>query len=183
MFTKKIKANNKSAAQAMAEFALVLPILLLVMYGLLEVGRLLFIWASVNTASRQAVRYGSAIGLVDTNGDGTLDTEHYRDCDGILAAANRVAFITTFTDVNITYDGGVDGSGNPIQITNPLTIDPDPETASANTCNLVRALGETPIQNGDRISVFVQAEFSPVIPFVPLGPFTVANGNPITSAA
>jgi len=183
MFTKKMKSNHKSAAQAMAEFALVLPILLLVVYGLLEVGRLLFIWASVNTASRQAVRYGSAIGLVDTNGDGTLDTEHYRDCNGIIAAANGVAFITNFTNVNITYDRGIDSSGNPIPITNPLTINPDPEAASANTCTLVRSLSQDPIQNGDRISVYVSAEFSPVIPFVPLGPFTIANNNPIESAA
>ena len=111
MFTKIIKSKNKSAAQAMAEFALVLPILLLVVYGLLETGRLLFIFATVNTASRQAVRYGSAIGLVDTDNNGTLDTPRYQDCNGILAAANRVAFITNFTNVNITYDGGVDTGG------------------------------------------------------------------------
>lgn len=183
MFTKIMKRKNKSAAQAMAEFALVLPILLLIVYGLLEVGRLLFIWASVNTASRQAVRYGSAIGLVDTNDDGTLDTKRYRDCNGIIAAANNTAFITRFTNVNITYDRGIDSNGIPIPITNPLTINPDPETASANTCTLVRSLAQDPIQNGDRISVYVSAEFSPVIPFVPLGPFTIDNGNPIRSSA
>ena len=175
MFTKKIKANNKPAAQAMAEFALVLPILLLVVYGLLEVGRLLFIFASVNTASRQAVRYGSAIGLVDTNGDGSLDTEHYRDCNGILTAANRVAFITDFTNVNITYDRGIDVSGNPVPITNPLTINPDPEAASSNTCTLVRALSQDPIQNGDRISVYVSAFFAPVIPLIPLDPIQIES--------
>ncbi|MBN1452855.1 MAG: pilus assembly protein [Anaerolineales bacterium] len=175
MFIKKMKANNKPAAQAMAEFALVLPILLLVVYGLLEVGRLLFIFASVNTASRQAVRYGSAIGLVDTNGDGSLDTQHYRDCNGILAEANRVAFITDFTNVNITYDRGIDGSGNPVPITNPLTINPDPEVASSNTCTLVYSLSQDPIQNGDRISVYVSAFFAPVIPFIPLDPLQIES--------
>ncbi len=173
MFTKIMKSKNKTAAQAMAEFALVLPILLVIVYGLLETGRLLFIFASVNTASRQAVRYGSAIGLVDTNGDGALDTPRYQDCAGILASANSVGFITNFTDVNITYDRGVDTSGNPTQITTPLTIDPDPETASANTCALVAALSQDPIQNGDRISVYVSAFFSPVIPFIPLDPIQI----------
>ena len=188
MLTKILKSKNKPAAQAMAEFALVLPILLLVVYGLLEVGRLLFIWASVNTASRQAVRYGSAIGLVDTNDDGTLDTPRYQDCNGILAAANSVGFITRFTNVNITYDRGVDNDGDPVQITQPLAIktNPNPNApngASPNTCNLVAALSQDPIQNGDRISVYVSADFYPVIPFIPLGPFSAANGNPIESSA
>jgi len=191
MLTKFFKSKNKSAAQAMAEFALVLPILLLVVYGLLEVGRLLFIWASVNTASRQAVRYGSAIGLVDTNNDSTIDTPHYLDCNGILAAANSVAFITRFTNVNITYDGGIsptdlDGNGlldDEVQITQPLTINPDPKLASANTCTILAALPNDPIGNGDRISVYVSADFYPVIPFIPLGPFSAANGNPIESTA
>ncbi len=173
MFTKFIKRNDKPAAQAITEFALVLPILLLVVYGLLEVGRLLFIFATVNTASRQAVRYGSAIGLVDTDNNSTLDTPRYQDCNGILGEANRVAFITDFTDVNITYDRGVNTSGVPIPITQPLTINPDPEVASANTCTLVAALSQDPIQNGDRISVYVSAFFAPVIPFIPLDPIQI----------
>lgn len=173
MFTKFIKRKDKPAAQAMLEFALVLSILLMVVYGLLEVGRLLFIFASVNTASRQAVRYGSAIGLVDTDGNSTLDTPHYQDCAGITNAANRVAFITDFTNVNITYDRGVDTNSNPIPITQPLTINPDPVAASTNTCTLVAALSQDPIQNGDRISVYVSAFFAPVIPFIPLDPIQI----------
>ena len=51
---------HKSPAQAMVEFALVLPILLLVVYGLIEVGRALFIYNSVASAARQATRYGAA---------------------------------------------------------------------------------------------------------------------------
>ena len=40
----------------MVEFALVLPILLTMLYGMMEVGRLLFIFASTVTAARQAAR-------------------------------------------------------------------------------------------------------------------------------
>ena len=53
---------KKNKAQAMVEFALVLPILLMLLYGILEAGRLLFIYSTIVTASRQAVRYGSATG-------------------------------------------------------------------------------------------------------------------------
>ena len=61
----------------MVEFGLALPILLLVVYGLIESGRAVFIYASVATAARQAARYGSATG---DNGAGTL---YYNDCSGI----------------------------------------------------------------------------------------------------
>lgn len=170
MFTKILKPKTK--AQAMVEFALVLPILLLVVYGLLETGRLLVIFASVNTASRQAARYGSAIGLVDTGGDGTLDIPHYEDCAGITAAANRVAFISRFSNVNITYDAGLlpDGTPNPKSLPDGTVIDPDP--ANGNQCPTVPS--ET-IVNGDRISVYVSAQYSPIIPFIPLQPLTVTS--------
>ena len=60
----KMKKNfeGKKPAQAMVEFAIALPVLLLLLYGILEAGRLLFLYSTVVTASRQAVRYGSATG-------------------------------------------------------------------------------------------------------------------------
>ena len=61
MNVNKIKPG-KNKAQAMVEFAIVLPMLLLLLYGILEAGRLLFIYSTIVTASRQAVRYGSATG-------------------------------------------------------------------------------------------------------------------------
>src|SRR5512135_1252251 len=95
------KTRKRTTAQAMVEFALALPILLLVVYGLLETGRLLFMYASVVTAAQQAARYGSASGVIES---GT--TNYYNDCTGIVAAANRVAFIQTFSKIDISYDSG-----------------------------------------------------------------------------
>ena len=62
MKLKKI-TPQKNRAQAMVEFAIALPILLMLLYGMLEAGRLLFIYSTIVTASRQAVRYGSATGI------------------------------------------------------------------------------------------------------------------------
>ncbi len=56
---------SKNKAQAMVEFAIALPILLMLVYGLLEVGRLLFTYSSVVNATRQAVRWGSTTGVGD----------------------------------------------------------------------------------------------------------------------
>src|SRR5919109_4152728 len=95
-------ASQKTRAQAMVEFAIVLPILLLLLYGLLEAGRLLFIYSTIVTASRQAVRYGSA------TGEGSTTVPRYQDCAGIRAAAQRVDYLDSFEDkdILIQYDTG-----------------------------------------------------------------------------
>ena len=54
--------NQRTAgkrAQAIVEFAIVLPILLMLLVGIFEVGRLIFMYAAVTNASREAARYGS----------------------------------------------------------------------------------------------------------------------------
>src|ERR1041385_5716136 len=103
---------KKNIAQAMVEFAIVLPLLLLLLYGLLEAGRLLFIYSTIVTASRQAVRYGSA------TGQGISSTvPRYDDCNGIRLAAQKVDFLNAFddSDIQIYHDDGPDpanpGSG------------------------------------------------------------------------
>jgi hypothetical protein len=94
------KNHHKSKAQAMVEFAIVLPLLLLMLYGILETGRYLFIYSSVVTASRQAARYGSA------TGPGNGSVPRYQDCTGMRAAANAAGYISTFDTVTLQYDSG-----------------------------------------------------------------------------
>lgn len=132
----------------MMEFALVLPVLLTLLYGVLETGRLLFIYASTVTAARQAVRYGSATGP-SPNG-----MPYYNDCEGIEASAQKVGFINGFDEVNISYDRGLDGSGNP--------------RSPINTCG-----GLAP-NNGDRIVVEVTTHWEPIVPIVPLDPIEIS---------
>ena len=75
---KKIHRTGRHG-QAIVEFAIVLPILMVLLVGILEVGRMIFIYSVVNNASREAARYGSAVGFGD---DGF---HKYRYCDGIRA--------------------------------------------------------------------------------------------------
>lgn len=154
-------SKMKSKAQALMEFALTLSVLLLVIYGLLETGRLLFIYASTVTAARQAVRYGSATGDIDTS-DG-LDTLYYQDCDGIRAAAQNVGFINRFEDADIViaYDEGLNADGTIDQFDGYTDPDCDNDLPSLE------------IQNGDRIRVNVSTEWEPIVPLVPFEPFTI----------
>jgi uncharacterized repeat protein (TIGR01451 family) len=153
MKISRLYQNKKTRAQAMVEFALVLPILLLLLYGLLETGRYLFIYASTITAARQAVRYGSA------TGNNEAGIPFYNDCDGIIAAARRVGFINIFEDINISYDGGLDDTNG-----NPIALNPN------QACGTF-----TPAGNADRIIVEVTAQWSPIVPLVPLKPFLIRS--------
>jgi len=141
----------RNPAQAMVEFGLALPILLMVMYGLIESGRVLFMYASVVSAARQAVRYGSVTG---DNGSGT---PYYNDCAGIRNAAKRLGFLQPISDsdIQISYDTG-------------------PGTAALSGCPL--ATSGHPA-NGDRINVQVSTDFSPIVPLVPFEPFTITSGG------
>jgi hypothetical protein len=151
--------NRAKRAQAMVEFMLVLPVLLLLLYGIIEVGRLIFIFASVANASRQAARYGSASGEVN-------DVAFYQDCDGIREVANQSAFIITFDTINITYDRGINPDGTSIPIEG---IDPNPEVDS---CPI-----QVPVRNGDRIIVLVTTSYEPILTLLPVDPMEVVSAS------
>jgi Flp pilus assembly protein TadG len=98
----KTRTNTPKSGQGMTEFALVLPVLLLIVLGLIEVGRLIFLYSTVTNASREAARYGSATGLSDSG------IPRFQDQAGIRDAAKRVGFLVDLQDedIAIQYDQG-----------------------------------------------------------------------------
>ena len=143
--------REKISGQGMVEFALILPILLLLIFGFIELSRMMFIYSVVTTASREAVRYGAAVG---DNGSGT---PQYLDCQGIRDAALNIGRVVGVAnaDVYIAYDNGPSDAG-------PYPICPvQPET----------------IELGDRIIVEVRGYYNPVpaAPFVNVDPFVFAS--------
>ncbi len=145
----------------MVEFALVFPVLLLVVVGLIEVGRLVFIYASVVTSSREAARYGSAAGLISS------DTAYFRyqDCEGIIEKAENVTFLTDRSDLTVTieYDSG---PGTTVYDT---CVDVDGDGIDA-------AVDVAPGTDGipKRIVVTVSMPYEPLVPVVPqLTTFTI----------
>lgn len=132
MDTSKFFGRKKSA-QAMVEFAIALPILLLLLYGILEAGRFVFIYSSIVTASRQAVRYGSATGL----GSGTT-VNRYQDCAGIRQAAQRADYLNSFADssIKIKWDSGPATTIHDICLGGAAT-EPTFEPSSGNTTRLI----------------------------------------------
>lgn len=142
---------KKNKAQAMVEFAIVLPILLMLLYGILEAGRLLFIYSTIVTASRQAVRYGSA------TGEGTTSTvPRYQDCAGIRQAAQRVDYLNAFdnNDIVIYYDTGPGGTLIPF-----CGGDPPPTNPPASDI-----VTFNPTTNNNRLVVKIDGDYNPIVP-------------------
>ena len=129
-----------SRAQAMVEFALVAPILFLLLIGIIEVGRMIFLYAAVVNASREAVRYGSAVGYDDT---GVIK---YKNCSAMVDLARQVAF-TSDAIVEIYYDTG-------------------PGTGTTQ-CTTAQYIGFR--KPGDRIKVVVKVDYKPYVRLVPWG--------------
>ena len=55
--------NNRRRGQTLVEFALILPIFLLMMLGILDLGRAVYAYHTINNAAREAVR----VAIVDQN--------------------------------------------------------------------------------------------------------------------
>lgn len=142
------KNKTKSKGQSAVEFALILPVLLLLLYGLLEIGRLVFVFSIVTTASREGARYGAATGLNVAGG-----IPRYQDCAGIMAAIENVDFIGVIdpADVTISYDTGPSAGSD------------------------FSACPPTNINTGDRIKITVSSPFAPIVPIVPLATFDIES--------
>ena len=140
-----MKLRNKKSGQGMVEFALTLPVLLMIMLGLIEFGRLMFIYSVVTSASRDASRYGASIG------PGPNGKPRYRECEAIRGRALSLGRLVGVLpgDVYITYDNG------PGPTPGPGT--PTPEVIN---CPLEVFLG-------DRIIVEVRGDYNP-LPAAPL---------------
>src|SRR4051812_44835704 len=93
------KTRRKASAQGLVEFALVSPILLILLFGIIDFGWITFNFSQINNAFREGVRFGSVNG-------GTIP--QYRDCasirDRVVAYAGFSGLQTS--DITIYYDDG-----------------------------------------------------------------------------
>ncbi len=95
MFSYHRHANShslrESQGQAMVELALTLPLLLLILFGVVDLGRLFFAYTSITNASREGARVGTTN---PTNANNAIKTR----------VEQEVASSLSLTDANITID-------------------------------------------------------------------------------
>lgn len=157
--TKKRTVHGLKA-QAIVEFAIALPVFLALLIGILEVGRLVFIYSAVTNASRNAARYASAVGYEQT---GTY--RKYIYCDGIRDLAKKSAYIVQLSnaDIKIDYDSGP-GTG--------LLV--------ANGCDAVGGDDMdvfAKVNTGHRVTVEITTIYTPMTKLIPLGTRTIVSKN------
>lgn len=158
---EKNAMKNTQNAQGMVEFALVLPILLLLILGIIGFGHLFFVYSATVSASREAARFGAAVGVTQN------DIPHFQDCNEIRAAAIRAGLFAgvenTANSVNISYDKG------------PGTTATDPLTSCP-----VNGTGPD-VELGDRIIIQINIQYNSIVPIanIPSFPLTATTRRTI----
>jgi Flp pilus assembly protein TadG len=87
--------------QSLVEFSLVLPILLLLLFGIIDAGRLIFTYNDVANAARSGVR--TAIVNQSTTGSNTCDTTAPDAYPTGCAIASALGLALTAADVCVDY--------------------------------------------------------------------------------
>jgi Flp pilus assembly protein TadG len=90
--------SRHTSGQALVEFALVIPIILMLMMGIVDFGRLMFALVSISNATREASRYASVRGS-DLDGENQIT-----DCDGIASIARGTAFLFELNSITVSYE-------------------------------------------------------------------------------
>jgi hypothetical protein len=164
MNVKICRRNSKNSenAQGMVEFALILPLLLLLVLGIIEMGRVMFYYISVTSSAREAARYGAAAG------SSTSGVPFYQDCDGIRAAALRIGTFAgvdaTAADVHIFYDDGPSAT--------PVDIDSVPDECPEGGTGPTLVIGKDKVP---RIVVSVRGNYEPIAGLAPIPSMTIKS--------
>ncbi len=101
------RRHSRRRGQGLVEFALVLPVFLLILFGLVDVGRLVYMNTVLSQAAREATRVGSVeaswIGSTDascgTTGGPTCPADYNAWHADVASAANRM--VTPFGPIPI----------------------------------------------------------------------------------
>lgn len=123
MRTRKINSG-----QSLVEFALILPILFLVVMGLFDIGRAIFYFATLNTAVREGTRFAIVQPYCDYAANPTTCTgasldSYPLDCNNVKSKAN----INICNEIKNKYFNIGELSSSTITIYHTVSITDDPE--------------------------------------------------------
>lgn len=140
------KHTNSQKGQSLVELALTIPVFLLLLFGIFEVGWFIVIYSTVYTSSQEAARYAAVSGLNE------YGINYYSDCTAIRNVAKQKGSLLGLKDddISIIYDHGPDSNG---------------EVFPFGNCNPTYSLTEG-LALGDRVSVKITYKYNPLEPFI-----------------
>ncbi len=152
--------RRRSRGQALVEFALVIPLFLLMLFGLVDMARLVH----ANSALSQAAREGARVASVQAYWVGETGT----DCGpgGPTCPANEAAFranVLTAANGLMVAVGTIDDSQLHLSCTGASAATPTGAwTSPPNGCSS-QSVRQSP---GARVSVRVAMDFEPITPII-----------------
>jgi len=165
------RRHRGAAGQSLVEFALVLPVFLLMMFGLIDVGRFVYLSSTLSQAARDGARLGSVEASYRGSTDPACGTTGGPVCPGndaallshVRTAANRM--MSPFGTVSNAYM---------VCVLAPPAGTPPSGTWTGNTCS-----NHAP---GSVISVRVTGQYAPITPIISslFGPRTLSGSAAMT---
>lgn len=153
--TSRKRTKFGRRAQAMVEFAIALPVLLMLLLGIMEVGRLILMYALVSNASRDAVRYASSWGIESTG----AAYQRYKYCEGIRTQAKNSGYFLDLQDAEIA-----------------IAYDTGPSGTSKGICDATSGEdADINVSSGDRVTVTVSKTYTPLVTLLPIQPRTITS--------
>ena len=119
---------DKRAGQTLVEFSLVAFLTSITMLFIVEVGRMLMVYAAVANAAREGVRYAMVHGSTRTGSGSTGPSGPSANPAQIVTVIDNFAGIAPITIgrlvINVTYPGASNAPGQPVNVTVVYPYDP-----------------------------------------------------------
>lgn len=150
-----INGRKDESGASLVEFALVAPLLFMLLFGVVEFALLIGSYTTVWTSAREGARYAT------TSGDSDLAAglPRFRDCDGILQASQALAVTADVATADITVTWS-DPSGA------MLADCDDSDAAHPNPATVTGGTWAVDIPDGSTVSVEVRGTYDSVTPLV-----------------
>jgi hypothetical protein len=160
--------------QGLVEFALILPILLLLLFGIIDMGWMIFNFSQLYNAVREGTRYGSVAGFNTAN-------PQYTNCDKIRDRITQLAGFSGIKPSNIwiMYDDGrpytgtatalVGGCGDTSDggtVTYPSGAFQANSAYAQQSSATYKRPSPLKVENGDRIVIHISVSVHFLTPFI-----------------
>ncbi len=170
--------NRKQIGQGLVEFSLILPMLLFLLLGILDYGRILLVYSNASSSVRNAARQGTLVGTV-TDAQMGPDTQRYMACATIDDFAQNV-YGANVNSVDILYFNtrektsaerdAIETALNALDPTTLATLDPADYDCADDTINGPRNrnpdISAGAIQTGDLMVILLSARIDFITPLL-----------------
>jgi len=134
------KKRKRQQGQSLVEFVLILPLLLLMIFGIFEFGRVTFTYSQVTSQTRNALRYGISLGYTSS--------ANYLDCAAMQDVADNIYFAST-VQTDVIY----------------FLASEDAARATPHSCTTDGAITDGDVTQGDILQIQTIAHLDTIVPF------------------